>query len=165
MKWSLPFNQGNRKTQIGVVAVLALLLLAFCTTARAEPYASFGVGSTVVRGEAPMVDLTITYPEAGPKDADYAIGVSFIGGSEFNGNQPNQFAWRAEVLDGFGKFDVGLGVAYLQNTDAFNGSHTNFTLSLHYRWEKWKVSIRHYSNGGTIKPNKGRDMLYFSRVF
>ena len=63
MKWSLPFNQGNRKTQIGVVAVLALLLLAFCTTARAEPYASFGVGSTVVRGEAPMVDLTIAYPD------------------------------------------------------------------------------------------------------
>ena len=58
-----------------------------------------------------MVDLTIAYPEAGPKDADYAIGVSFIGGSEFNGNQPNQFAWRAEVLDGFGKFDGGLGLA------------------------------------------------------
>lgn len=165
MKLNLPFNQGNRKTQLGVLAVLILLLTAFCTTARAEPYASFGVGSTIVRGEAPMVDLTITYPEAGPKDADYAIGVSFIGGSEFNGTQPNQFAWRAEVLDGFGRFDVGLGVAYLQNIDTYNGSKTNFTLSLGYRAEKWKVTLRHYSNGGTVKPNKGRDMLYFSYVF
>lgn len=165
MKINLPFNQGNRKTQMGVLAVLILLLAAFCTNARAESYASFGVGSTLVRGEAPMIDLTITYPEAGPKDADYAIGVSFIGGSEFNGTQPNQFAWRAEVLDGLGKFDVGLGIAYLQNVDTFNGSNTNFTLSLHYRFQHWKVSVRHYSNGGTIKPNKGRDMLYFSRVF
>lgn len=164
MNW-LPFNQGNRKTQIGVLAVLILLIAAFCTDARAESYASFGAGSTIVRGEAPMVDLTITYPEAGPKDADYAIGVEFIGGSEFNGTQPNQFAWRAEVLDGFGKFDVGLGVAYLQNIDTYNGSKTNFTLSLHYRFKNIRASLRHYSNGGTVKPNKGRDMFYISYVF
>lgn len=166
MKFKLPFNQGNRKTQILVVIVLALLLGAFATTARsAESYASFGAGSTVVRGEAPMIDLTITYPEAGPKDADYAIGVNFIGGSDFRGTQPNQFAWRAEVLDGYGPCDVGLGVAYLQNVDTYNGSHTNFTLSLGCRLGNWKATIRHFSNGGTVAPNKGRDMLYVSYIF
>ena len=167
MKFNLPFNQGNRKTQIGVAVFILILLLAFASTARsAESYVSFGLGTTIVRGQAEMLALDITFPQAGPRDADYRIGVMIGGASEFRKNeQPNQAAFFAEVVDGYKKCDVGVGVAYLQNVDEYNGSHPNFTLSASCRFGKWRGTIRHFSNAGTKMPNRGRDMFYISRAF
>ncbi len=167
MKFNLPFNQGNRKTQLLVALVILLLLAAFATAARsAESVASFGYGSTIIRGQSEMMNLDITFPEAGPKDADFAVGAILIGKSEFYSRpQPSQFAWYAEVKDGYRKCDVGVGVAYLQNVDNYNGSHANFTLSASCRYRNLRATLRHFSNAGTVMPNVGRDMVYLSYVF
>jgi hypothetical protein len=94
------------------------------------------------------------------------VGATFIGGSTLNGEfQQNNFALSAAVIDSLGKFDVGIGAAYLQNTDTYNGSHVNFKLMLGYRFEKISVRWAHFSNGGTIKPNKGRDMILVEYKF
>ncbi len=63
------------------------------------------------------------------------------------------------MVDGLGPVEVGLGVAYLQNMDTYNGSHVNFKLLLGYRWERLSVRWSHFSNGGTKDVNKGRDMI------
>ena len=159
----LPFNPRNPKTQLLVGIVLALFLAGAATTCRgAEPVLQFGIGSAVIRGEAPALDLALVYPEAGPGDADYVLGVTLIGDSELYGQpQRNQVAWRAGVVEGFGRFDVGLGVARLQNEDAFNSCRLQFALSLGYRFVHWPVvvGLQHFSNSGTCSPNKGRDLL------
>lgn len=158
----LPFNPRNPKTQLLVAAVVLLLLAGLATMARADPYAQSSAGSAIVRGEAAAIDLAIVYPEAGPGDSSYAVGVTLIGESTFQGaTQRNNFAWRAELVDGFGRFDVGIGVAVMQNEDAFNSCDLQFTLALGYRLRRWPVTVglRHFSNSGTCSPNKGRDLL------
>lgn len=165
MKW-LPFNQKSTKTQIGVLVLIVLFLTALVTKcARAgegEPYTQIGGGMTVVRGAAPVIDISFVYPEAGPGDSVLEVGATFIGGSTFEGTyQQNNFAWRAAIVDGIGPIEVGLGAAFLQNVDTYNGSHTNFVLILGYKFKRWPVTLRldqHFSNGGTQSPNKGRDM-------
>jgi hypothetical protein len=164
----IPFNQGNTKTQAGVAVILLLLIGAFATQcAKAgDSYVQMGLGTTVVRGPAAAIDLALVYPDAGPKDARIEVGATFIGGSEFKGQfQRNNFALRAAVVDGLGPVDVGIGVAYLQNIDTYNGSHVNFSLMLGYQFEKWSVRWIHFSNGGTVSPNKGRDGVYLLRKF
>jgi hypothetical protein len=164
----LPFNQGNKKTQYGVMLVLALLATAFATRcAKAdESYVYMGGGTTVVRGSAPAIDLAFVYPDAAPYDARLEVGATFIGASTFKGvEQRNNFAFRAAVVDSLGSFDVGIGAAYLQNTDAYNGSNLNFQLILGYRWDRLAVRWSHFSNGGTRDPNKGRDMILVSWRF
>ncbi len=159
----LPFNPRNPKTQVMVGIVLALLLAGAATTCRsAEPVLQFGIGSAIIRGEAPVIDLAIVYPQAGPGDADYLFGVTLIGESELYGQaQRNQVAWRAGIVEGFGRFDVGIGLAVLQNADVYNSCRLQFALSLGYRPRRWPVSLglQHLSNSGSCYPNKGRDAL------
>lgn len=163
----LPFNPRNPKTQIMVGIVLALFLAGAATTCRGEPLLQFGIGSTIIRGQAPVIDLAVVYPQAGPADSDYVAGLTLIGESDYRGPQRNQIAWRAGIVEGFGRFDVGIGAAILQNEDAFNSCRMQFVLSLGYRFLRWPVTagVQHFSNAGTCFPNVGRDMATISWRF
>lgn len=160
----IPFNQGRPKVQLGVLLVVVLFLVGLATRCGAEEaYSQFGVGSTYIRGTAPVMDLAYVYPDAAPGDAVLEVGATFLGQSSTadNGVQRNNFAARAAIVEGLGRFRVGLGFAYLQNTDTYNGSNLNFNLILGYDVKTIPVTLRihHFSNGGTRSPNKGRDML------
>lgn len=163
----VPFNRGKPGVQMGVLFLLALLVCGFATRCHAaDSYMQMGVGSTIIRGQTAAVDLAVVYPEAIGNDTAVEVGATFIGASQLNGDQRQNFALRAGVIDGFGRFDVGLGVAYLQNVDTYNGSNLNFSLMLAYRFKvPITVSLRHFSNGGTRSPNKGRDMLLVAWQF
>lgn len=160
----LPFNPGNRKVQAGVAIILLLFFWALATKCSAgeESYSQVGGGGTFIRGETGVLDLAFAYPKAAPGDAVLEVGATFIGESDLHTvPQRNNFAVRATVVDYLGHVQVGLGIAYLQNTDIFNGSHLNFTLVLGYEFRRMPLTLRvqHFSNGGTVSPNKGRDML------
>lgn len=162
MKW-WPTNQGNKNTALGVIAFIVVFVAALavpkCAHAE-ESYARVGVGSTVVRGPAPVLDLEFVYPDAGPADANLEVGATFIGGSTLkDAYQQNNFALSAAIVDGLGPFEFGLGAAYLQNVDTYNGSHVNFKLLVGYKWKKLSVRWSHFSNGGSVSPNKGRDAI------
>lgn len=142
--------------------VLILLITAFATQCAhsEESYVQMGAGSTVIRGQAPVIDLQLVYPDLGPKDARVEFGATFIGSSDLRGDaQPNNFAFSAAVVDSLGHLDVGLGAVYLQNTDTYNGSHANFKLILGYTFDRISVRWTHFSNGSTRMPNKGRDLI------
>jgi hypothetical protein len=66
---------------------------------------------------------------------------------------------------------VGGGAAYKTETDDINGSNWNFAEQLGWRFPppvsggRFEFAIRHVSNAGMKKPNKGEDFLSFAYVF
>lgn len=125
------------------------------------PYVQFGVGTTFVRGPAPVLDLTFTEPASQLKGAYWQESLTIIGTSTFNGQSvPNNFAARGLFVDGFGRFDVGLGLSWMQNPAPYNGSPVNFNLQLAYRLGFGAtLTYTHLSNAGSRLPNLGRDIL------
>lgn len=157
---------------IAIALFLALLLAAFATPCRSETL-TFEAGRAVIHGETPVMALSVKFTgpshaeadfvEAHLLDTDYEFSMVLVGA---NGANPNQIGAQAQIVDGFGKFDLGLGGAYLQNTDQWNGSHLNFSLMMRYRFtEHWSLNYRHWSNAGTKAPNIGRDMLLMGYRF
>src|ERR1700722_8761475 len=65
----------------------------------------------------------------------------------------------------------GGGAAYKNETDDLNGSHLNFAEQLGWRFPRQEnggqveFAIRHISNAGLKKPNKGEDFLTLAYVF
>lgn len=187
----LPFNRGNLKTQLGVLAFIVvfvtLLSLATCSKASADDSVVFSYGRTIARGETDVLDIALDLP--GRVDRiGYQLGVTLIGNSEYGTDlvqapspccklilhptfvelprrQPTQFGVRAQIVPKVGPVTAGLGVIYLQNVDDFNGSHLNFCLSLGYEWRHLQARYLHISNAGSRSPNTGRDMVLIGWAF
>lgn len=156
----------NFKTMIAVLAVVALLtlglLLPTCHAAPLDaPYVQLSAGSAVVRGQAPVLDLSFTQPAVQLRQAFWQESLTVIGTSNFRGQSvPNNFVARGLFVDGFGKFDIGLGLSWMQNPAPYNGSNVNFNLQLSYRLPLGAtLTYTHLSNAGSRIPNLGRDML------
>jgi Lipid A 3-O-deacylase (PagL) len=69
------------------------------------------------------------------------------------------------------KFFFGLGGAYKTETDELNGSHLNFAEQLGVRFTRcaagagFELALRHMSNAGLKRPNKGQDFVTVIYVF
>jgi Lipid A 3-O-deacylase (PagL) len=78
--------------------------------------------------------------------------------------------WQLLVRSGLRLF-VGGGAAYKNRTDNMNGSHLNFAEQLGWRFPRQangaqvEFAIRHISNAGLKKPNKGQDFLTLAYKF
>lgn len=65
-----------------------------------------------------------------------------------------------------GKFQMGLGAARWIGTSRFIGCEFGFTLSLRYAFtDRWSANIRHWSNAGACRPNRGQDLLTIGYSF
>jgi hypothetical protein len=82
--------------------------------------------------------------------------------------------WRLhwELIDHSGMdLFFGMGAAYKTKTDALNGSNWNFAEQLGWRLPqpvhggRVEFAIRHVSNAGIKKPNRGEDFLTLAYVF
>lgn len=164
----------NNKTKWVIYIFVALFIAALvvrnshsATDAGASlksPGVTVSVGSTVLRGVAPAIDLTWHWKASQSQDAYWETSLTMYGTSTFRGkDQPNNFFPSVRYVDGFGKMDIGLGLCYLQNTDIYNGSNMNFSLLLGYHFNKWRVKYQHTSNAGSIAPNLGRDFVFIGR--
>lgn len=158
----------NPSTLIAVVLVVVLIVLGLilpqCHAAEAPldaPYVQFSAGSAVVRGPTPVIDLTFTEPASVLRHAYWQESLTVIGQSTFRGQDvPNNFAVRGLFVDGFGKFDVGLGLSWMQNPAPYNGSPVNFNLQVAYRLAFGAtLTYTHMSNAGSRLPNLGRDIV------
>jgi hypothetical protein len=142
------------------VIVFALGMLMRCHAA--ESYVQLSGGSTYIRGPAPVLDVGFTWIAPQSRHDFWKTDLTVIGSSTFRGQPaPNNFAVRGLYVTGFGHFDIGLGLAWLQNPAPYNGSPVNFTLELAYRFQRIPITITgsHISNAGTQSPNYGRDFL------
>jgi hypothetical protein len=65
----------------------------------------------------------------------------------------------------------GAGAAYITKTDYLNGSNWNFAEQMGWRFPKQssggrlEFAIRHVSNAGLKKPDRGEDFLTLAYVF
>ena len=78
--------------------------------------------------------------------------------------------WKLIEHSGMDLF-FGMGAAYKTKTDYLNGSNWNFAEQLGWRFPKQpsggrvEFAIRHVSNAGLKKPNRGEDFLTLAYVF
>lgn len=164
-EWFGRLSMNPTKVKFAILAFVVIALSAFATKCRAADDVTLSVetGTTYIRGETPVFGLTVNWLNAGPKDADFQCGLMLVGSTAGNRNQAG---FQCLMVDGFGKFDIGLGLVALQNIDEYNGSHANFSLMLGYRFtDRFGLKVRHWSNAGTTDSNKGRDMLLVSYQF
>lgn len=90
------------------------------------------------------------------------IGIALIGEQDWKGqttgNNGNVFGQR---IVKYRKIELGLGAAYWITTDdRIIGCNLGFTMMT--RWnitDRLSATIRHWSNAGTCKPNRGQDLL------
>ena len=135
---------------------------AHASNAEDAPYAQMSVGSTIVRGAAPVLDLTFTEPAPQLNKAFWQESLTIIGSSTYNGiNAPNNMVLRGLFVDGIGHVDAGLGVSWMLNPPPYNGSNVNFNLQLDYRFTFLPITLTytHFSNAGMRLPNLGRDLI------
>ncbi len=156
----------NRKVLIIVLAFVALFAAGLIwnkshAAVLDAPYVQLSGGAAVVRGLAPAADLTFTEPASQLHGAFWSQSLTVVGPSEYHGQPaPNNFIVRGLFNDGFGRFDVGLGVSWMQNPPPFNGSPVNFNLQLAYRFRcGLTATYSHISNAGSRLPNLGRDII------
>lgn len=141
--------------------LLALLLISGAAHA-GEPDLLAGAGATVLRGEMAAIDLTLRYRHA---DFDYEVGGTLIGPTDHEGvTQRTQLAIHLAYIRRFGRFSFGMGPAYLNSIDTYNGSHFNMKLLAGWEFDHWSVRWLHFSNAGSSDVNKGRDMLLATRT-
>jgi hypothetical protein len=78
--------------------------------------------------------------------------------------------WKLIDHSGIDLF-FGMGAAYKTKTDYLDGSNWNFAEQLGWRFPKQpsggrvEFAIRHVSNAGLKKPNRGEDFLTLAYVF
>jgi hypothetical protein len=166
--WISRLSQNNPKLKPVIFGFIAVFIgsIALSQCAHGADL-SFEGGSTVVRGPAPVFGMTVELPDLFAKTAGIAFTAHLIGDSTFEGqHQPNQIAAGAVVFNRIGRFDIGMGVAKLQNDDAYNSGTLNFELEVRIRVTQhlW-FTQRHFSNAGSHSPNEGRDLTLISYRF
>lgn len=103
------------------------------------------------------------------------VGVTLISDQDWNDRvtHNNGNVWAAFVQerpDGWTRWlpsEMSIGAAAWINTDdRLIGCHLGYQLGVKYRFTKaLSVGIRHWSNAGTCKPNRGQDVLTFGWRF
>lgn len=183
--WSARLFPHNNAMRVTILVFVGIFLIALATRIATAAEVRFEAGSAVVRGETPTLGLTVSTP--GPLDTSIEAGFNLVGSSTYpegsctlvsgdsldrvracstGRSNPNQIFLHATLVDGFGPVDVGLGIATMQNEDAYNSGNIQFTLLL--RWNitsRLSLGVRHFSNSGTSKPNTGRDLAVLAWRF
>jgi len=129
--------------------------IAYCTEARGDEI-RMNVGATVVRNEAPSVGFSIVWEEAAPGDAFIECGAQLVATSNYSG----QGAGYCMLKDGFGRLELGMGLAALMKETDKNSTKLNFALGLGWWFtDRLGLGALHFSNGSIKYPNKGWNIL------
>jgi hypothetical protein len=143
----------------GILAFVAVLLLLFSVKSRGEQTLELEAGAAVLRGETPVIGLTIGCPECGPVNTSYEFGFDLVGDSHDYEDSPNSIGPRVMLVDGYKKFEAGLGFQWWNVETGYTCQFT-FALMARYRaTDRVAVQWRHSSSAGSCRPNVGRDLV------
>lgn len=143
----------------GIAAFVIILIVLWSVKARADQTFAIELGSAMVRGETPVLGLTIACKECGPVRTDYEFGFDLIGESSHYRDNPNVIQVRAQLVDGWRRFEAGIGF-YYQNVPTEYVCQFGFHLLARFKFgERIAMQWRHSSSGSSCTPNVGRDLL------
>lgn len=165
---------------IVVVFVLCFILTFMPRCSRAADF-EVQAGSKVVRGPTWAAAALVYFPHVVADKADVRCRILLYGPSTYTRNvqtvehslrgdkvvtmkvqqeQDQNAQVGCQVLSGYRRFDLGLGVQTVFRTDAYNAAGATFWLTLRYRaTEHFSVEYSHSSNAGTKTPNLGSDFV------
>ena len=149
---------GNSKAVIPIIVTFIVLFVVFGIRCSHAGELHLETGAQLVTGRGPYVGLYYTWADPALEHVGFQVGTYMLGRTDKTANNWSPFG---AITVGRGPFTAGLGFAYLQDIDALDGSHLNYTLFLRAKtpWDRASVSIRHISNAGTTDSNVGRNML------
>lgn len=166
---------------IVVVFVLCFILTFLPRCSRAADF-EVQAGSKIVRGPTWAAAALVYFPHVVANKADvrcrillygpstYTRRVTIVKETRHDGTVTNVVDQKesqdqnaqvgCQVLSGYRRFDLGLGVQTVFRTDAYNAAGATFWLTLRYRAaEHFSVEYSHSSNAGTKTPNLGSDFV------
>lgn len=147
---------GNKKTvAIAIFIFIGLFVLTGVRCAHAANL-DLAVGASFDRAEyAPVLGFDAHFPQGNNLNV---VGGTMLWGSTKDAS--NNWDWHVGIESCRWNLCAMIGAAYVQRIDAFNGTHTNYSLRLIYNlpWNRVKsMGIYHLSNAGTSPTNGGRD--------
>lgn len=155
-----PHEKTVRYILTAFVVIFIAALATYCHKAHADSI-TFEAGAQYLRGPAAAVAVNTRWD--GPMDGQWEAGLVLVGR---NPNDRGVAGLQAQYIDGFGRFDIGLGMAYFNRVPDLLGSNLNFSLLIGYRFtDRLAVNVRHFSNGGTTSRNTGLDLVLLSYRF
>lgn len=162
-KWAASLFPHAKAVRYVLLTFVVLAVGAWATKCRADVLME--VGAQYLRGPAAAVLVSTDF--AGPGDASIEAGLFLVGAVDST-ERAHDGVMGGQVLlvDGFGKFDLGLGLAYMNRQHEQLGSQLNFSLMVRYRLPRdWYVAVRHWSNAGTTNNNTGLDIITIGKRF
>jgi hypothetical protein len=152
-----------------IVAFIILMTFGFCMEAKGGEV-SMEVGGTFLSGEYSKGGYIYLQEEFLEK---YYVGGGYISEQRFADRgenkhdvQENIFIQAGRNLHIHGPFSISLGAAYFNATNRALSSNLNFTLGVQFDiGDNVTFQIRHWSNGGSSRPNLGQDVIGFGWRF
>lgn len=103
----------------------------------------------------------------------FDLGVTLIGEQDYKGEvvENNGAVWFGYVAERPKSWvsllpsEVTIGAAHWIETNRFIGCQQGYMLALKWRFKNASLGIRHWSNAGICKPNRGQDVLTFGWRF
>jgi hypothetical protein len=100
-------------------------------------------------------------------EGKYAVSLGVFSDQEFNHVHvdENMFV-MAHRLFTYKRLQLGFGVTLWENTNRALGQRFTFQEQIGVSFYKnWDINYRHWSNGGTAKPNAGQNILSIGYTF
>lgn len=161
----LPFNNPN-KAIVGILLVIGLFVAyKSCSATELE------VGPTFTGQFNGGVGLVLTERVA---DNRIDLGVALVSDQTWdetsvtnNGNVFAAFvASKPESFWGWLPEEISIGATmWVKDNPPINGCRQGYLLGLKKRFRDFSVGIRHWSNSGICRPNRGQDLLTFGWRF
>lgn len=165
---------------IVIVFVVAFVLTFVSKCVRAADFEVQG-GSKIVRGPTWATAALVYFPRVVADKADVRCRILLYGPSTYRRSitvvkegrhvastqvvqvaepQDQNAQVGCQVLSGYKRLDLGLGVQTVFRTDVYNAGGATFWLSLRYRaTDHLSFEYSHSSNAGTKTPNLGSDFV------
>lgn len=150
---------GNQKKVVVAIFVFITLFCILGTQCAHAANLDLAAGVSFDKGEvAPVLGFDVHFPQG--------HGLDIVGGTLLWGSTkdaPNNWDWHLGVETCKWDLCAMFGATYVQRIDAFNGTHTNYSLRLVYtlpfliKGHETSAGVFHISNGGTSRVNNGRD--------